>query len=166
MSYYIIIRGPAGVGKTAIAKRLAKILDAYYISYDNIMRENELDIVEGDGISSKNFIKANNIILPVIKQKEVAIIDGCFYRKEQIDHLLSKLKKRVYIFTLTADIVECLKRNKKRKNPMTKRAIIEVYNLVSRLNKGIQIETSGRNTEEVIKVIKSRITQDGIKNID
>lgn len=166
MGYYVIIRGPAGVGKTAIAKRLAKALGAHYVSYDKILRENKLDTVEGDGISSKNFIKANKIMLPIIKQKEVAVLDGCFYRKKQIDHLLSKLKKKVYVFTLTADIVECLKRNRKRKNPMTKKAIIEVYNLVSRLNKGIEIETTGKNIEEVIKVIKSRITKDDIRNID
>ena len=166
MSYYIIIRGPASVGKTAIAKKLSKILDAYYISYDDIMRKNKIDVIEGDGISSKNFIEANKIILPMIEQKEVVVLDGCFYRKKQIEHLLSKLKENIYIFTLTADIGECLIRNKKRKNPMTKKAIFEVHNLVSKLDKGIKIQTTGKTIEEVVETIMSKISKDKIKSID
>jgi shikimate kinase len=34
MEYFVIIRGPLGVGKTTIAKRLAKQLNAKYISID------------------------------------------------------------------------------------------------------------------------------------
>jgi len=43
MEYCIIIRGPAGVGKTTIAKKLAKYLNADYASIDKIMKENKLD---------------------------------------------------------------------------------------------------------------------------
>jgi len=47
MSYFIIIRGPAGVGKTTIAKKLAARLGETYISFDKIMREKGLDKIEG-----------------------------------------------------------------------------------------------------------------------
>ncbi|MDD4111129.1 MAG: (d)CMP kinase [Clostridia bacterium] len=42
MSYYIIIRGPAGVGKTTIAKNLQDKLGADYISFDEILEKYKL----------------------------------------------------------------------------------------------------------------------------
>ena len=158
MDFNIIIRGPAGVGKSAISKRLAEVLNGHYISYDDIMEEHKLDTIEGDGISSENFIKANNLVLPLIEEHKIVILDGCFYREKQLNHLLENLKKKVYIFTLKADIDECLTRNKKRKDPMTEDAIIEVYNLVSSLEKGINIDTKGKSIEEVVEEIISKIS--------
>ena len=92
MEYCIIIRGPAGVGKTTIAKKLARNLDADYFSFDEIMEINKLDTIIGEGIPSENFVKANEILLDLIKNKKRVVLDGCFYRKEQIDHLLNNLK--------------------------------------------------------------------------
>jgi adenylate kinase family enzyme len=156
MAYQIIIRGPAGVGKSTIAKKLAETLGAFYLSYDDIMRANELDNIEEDGIHTENFIKANNLLLPTIKSKKISILDGCFYRKEQISHLKSKLDK-VYIFTLVASLEECIKRNKKRKNPMSKKAITEVYDLVRKVDVGKNINTSDKKTDQIIMEILSDI---------
>jgi len=153
----IIIRGPAGVGKTTIAKKLARVLNANYYSFDDIMKVNKLDNIVGDGIPTENFIKANEIIIALIRQKNVVVFDGCFYRKKQIDHLLNKLKDNVHIFTLDTDINECLKRNKHRKNPMTNDNVKQVYNLVSKLQVGITIDTTGKTVEEIIKFIKSKL---------
>ena len=63
MEYCIIIRGPAGVGKTTIAKELARNLDADYFSFDEIMEENKLDTIVGDGIPSKN---SETMYLPTV----------------------------------------------------------------------------------------------------
>ncbi len=82
MEICIIIRGPAGVGKTTIAKKLSRDLNADHFSFDTIMEENKLDTVIGDGISSENFVKANEIIIPMIMQKRRVVLDGCFYRKK------------------------------------------------------------------------------------
>jgi shikimate kinase len=157
MKKYIIIRGPAGVGKSTIAKKLSKKINSYYISYDDIMKKNGLDIIEDDAISPENFIKANNIILQIIKEKDSVIFDGCFYRKEQIEHLLKELNGEVYIFTLMADLKECLSRNMKRKDPMKKKSIVEVYNLVKSLDEGTFIQTDKKTTDEVIEKIISKI---------
>lgn len=157
MNLVIIIRGSAGVGKTTIAKKLATILNAKYFSFDKIMEEHNLDIIIGDGISPENFIQANEIIIPMIKQNNKVILDGCFYRKEQIDHLLSKLKTKVYIFTLDANIAECSKRNKMRKKPMTERNIKQVHSLVSKIKIGITINTVGKSIEKIISEILSHL---------
>jgi len=149
----IIIRGSAGIGKTTIAKKLAKALNAEYFSFDAIMKENKIDTIIGDGIPAENFVKANEILFPLIMSKDKVVLDGCFYRKKQIDHLLNKFKDNVYIFTLDADINECLKRNKTRNNPMTENSIRQVHQLVSNLQLGIKIKTDGKTVQEIVSEI-------------
>src|SRR3989344_4496411 len=119
MEYYVIIRGAAGIGKTTIAKKVAKKIKAKYFSYDKLMKKAKLDTISGGGIPSKSFVKANELIIPLIKQKKRVVLDGCFYRKEQVDHLLTQLKTKGHIFTLKASLAECLSRNQTRKKPMT-----------------------------------------------
>ena len=70
MSYFVIIRGPAAVGKSTITKELARYLKAYYISFDEVMKKSKLDIVEGEGITANNFVKVSKI---------TAIYDGALW---------------------------------------------------------------------------------------
>ena len=155
----ILIRGPAGVGKTTIAKELIKDLNADYFSFDKIMEENKLDIIVGDGIPSENFIKANEILLSEIIQNKKVILDGCFYREKQITHLLSKLKTKTHIFTLHADVTECLKRNKIRKGSMTDEDIKQVYDLVSKVKIGTTINTIGKSINQIVSEISNHINR-------
>jgi len=159
MEYCIIIRGPAGVGKTTIAKELAKTLNANYFSFDEIMEENKLDTIVGDGIPSENFVKANEIILDLIRNKKRVVLDGCFYRKEQIDHLLNNLKTKVHIFTLDADIPECSERNKTRMNPLADEDIKQVHKLVSKIKIGIIIITAGKSIKQIVSDILNQINR-------
>ena len=153
LKFIIIIRGPAGVGKTTVAKKLASKLKADYFSFDKIMEENKLDAIVGDGIPSQNFVRANEIVISLIKQKNKVILDGCFYRKKQINHLLNNLKIKSYIFTLNADINECLKRNKTRKNPMAEEDIKQVHNLVYNLEIGTRIDTTNKSVQQIVSEI-------------
>jgi len=157
MSYCIIIRGPAGVGKTTIAKELSNYIFADYISFDEIMSLNKLDIIVGDGIPSENFVKANEIVITMIKNKTKVVLDGCFYRKEQIDHLLKNLKSEIIIFTLNATLAECLERNKYREHKLSDENIEQVYLLVSKLKLGILINTSGKNSKQVVLELLNHI---------
>ena len=43
MSYYIIIRGPAGCGKSTISKILKEKLNAFYISFDEVVEKYQLE---------------------------------------------------------------------------------------------------------------------------
>ena len=157
MAYFIVVRGPAGVGKTTIAKKLAEILKADYLSFDEIMRKKRLDSIVSNGIPSENFVKSNELIIPKamerLKSNSIVVFDGCFYRNEQINNLKKTLHFEYYIFSLKASLKECLERNKTRKTPMTKKAVEEVYRLVSKLEAGIEINTSGKNTIEVVDEI-------------
>ena len=163
MKYYIIIRGPAGTGKTTVAKKLAEYLKGHYISFDEIMRENKLDIIGGDGISAENFLKANAIILPKVKQEldsnNSVVLDGCFYRKEQIDNIVDSLPYKHHVFSLHAKLGDCLSRNKGREKPMAEEAIRQVYQLVSGIEIGVLVETTGKTAEEVVEEIAKHINE-------
>ena len=157
--FFVIIRGPVGIGKSTIAKIVAKKINAYYISFDDILSKHKLDKIEGDGISAKNFIRGNEIALDIIKQinPKIIVFDGCFYREEQMAHLLKNLKKKHFIFNLKADVKECVKRNHERGSPMPDNAIKDVYKLVSKKDYGVSIDTSGKTINQIVEEILNHI---------
>lgn len=162
MGYYIIIRGPAASGKSTIAKRLAKELDAYYIDFDSILARHNLDKIEGDGISTENFVRGNEIIMDeiieMLEKGRVVVIDACLYRKGHIGHLTKNLPYKHYIFSLKASLEECIRRNRSRGKGMTKKDVRDVFVLVSRLDVGIPIITEGRSVDDVVSEIKSHLS--------
>lgn len=161
MNYYIIIRGPLGVGKSTIAKALAKKLNAEHISIDKVLEENKLDKVKVKCIPLKNFIKANEIVLSKAKKyldkKKIVIFDGCFYHKEQIKHLIRNLKYKYLVFTLKAKLEVCIKRDSKRKIKYGKEAAKAVHNLVSQFDYGTIINTENKSINEVVNEILTHI---------
>lgn len=160
MNYFIIIRGPLGVGKSTIAKKLAKQLNAEYISIDALLKEQNLDKIEGECIPAKNFIQAIKTILPKIKKElanKIVIFDGNFYHKEQIDYLVQHLQVPHYAFTLNAPIHVCIERDSAREKPLGEGAANAVHNLVMRVEYGTQIKTEGKTTDDVVKEILSRL---------
>lgn len=155
---YIIIRGPAASGKTTVAKLIAQKLNAKYVSFDDIMQEHSLDVVEGDGISAKNFLIANEFALNLLSgDEQYVFFDGCFYRKEQLDHLRNRLGDKIIIFTLRVPLQECLLRNIERNSPMPQTGVKEVFDLVNSLKVGIDIFTMNKTPEDVAMEIISSL---------
>ncbi len=163
MCYYVIIRGPAGVGKTAVSKKLAKRLGGAYISFDKIMRDNSLDKIESSGIQEENFIKANEIAIfeaaKHLEKGKIVIFDGCFYHKSQIENLIKSIPFNNCAFTLKATPEECILRDKKRggKTRIGAQRVRDVYNSVSRFDYGAAIDTTNKTEEEIITEIVSRL---------
>ena len=153
--YYLIIRGPLGIGKTTIAKKLAEILQEKYISFDKILEENKLDKADNKFIP-EDYIKANKIVLPktktILNKGGVVVFDGCFYFKEQIEHLQRNLSFKGYIFTLKASIETCIERDSKRKPPHGVDATKAVYKKVVEFKYGKMIDIT-RSINEAIKEI-------------
>lgn len=119
MSYYIIIRGPLGSGKSTISNELCKRIHAEHISIDKVLDEHNLTKDKEEGyISQKSFKKANKIIIPKIKEilnkGKPVIIDGNFYWKSQIDDLIEQLKYPHYVFTLKTPVEVCIDRDVQR----------------------------------------------------
>jgi len=157
--YFVVIRGPLGVGKSTIAVNLAEILKGRYISIDKTLEQMGLDKVEGESIPAKNFINAQEEVMPVIKDSlergEPVIIDGCFYHAEQIEHLANNLDYKNYVFSLKSDLDVCIERDKKRGDSHGEDAAKAVYELVSRLDIGTVIEN--KNIEQTLKKIQEEI---------
>jgi len=163
MSYYIIIRGPLAVGKSTIAKKLAEILKADYMPFDDLLHEYGLDRgSEDEGcIPEKNFIRANELILPrIIKELnggEIVILDGCFYHKGQIDHLVRNLPTPHYAFNLKATLRTCIERDGGREKAYGVDAATVVYYLVSRFDYGIDIHTDDKTVGQVVEEILAHL---------
>ena len=163
MTYFIIIRGPLGIGKSTIAKKLSKIIGAEYVPIDLVLKKNRLDKLgpKEKCIPVKNFIKANKIILPKIKEKlkknKRVIFDACFYHQESIEHLIKNLPRPNYIFTLKAPLETCIKRDHKRKKSYGQNAAKAVYKLVSKFDYGIVIDTNHKNINQTVKEIISHL---------
>ncbi|MBI2661984.1 AAA family ATPase [Candidatus Woesearchaeota archaeon] len=162
MSYFIIIRGPLGIGKSSVAKELSEILNAEYISIDSIIEELGLDKVPEteECIPAKNFIKAEEYVLLKVKKRlddgKIIVFDGNFYHKEQIEHLLNNLwDYEHYIFTLKASLKVCIERDKQRTKLYGILAATAVHNLVSRFDYGIIINTENKNLLQVVEEILS-----------
>jgi len=153
MSRVIIIRGPLAVGKSTVAKQLAKQLDAIYISIDKILEEHNLDIIEKGRIALKNFLQVNEYVLSEAKKAldkgKPVIFDGNFYYEEQILDIEERLKVKPQVFSLKASLDLCVQRDKNRKLSYGKRAAAEVYELVEELEVGIAIDTQGKAAAQV-----------------
>ena len=158
MPKLIIIRGPLGVGKTTISKKLAAKIDAEYISIDQIIEEHKLDqATDGQGIPVENFIKGNEIVLPKIKdvlqQSRSVILDGCFYHQKQIEHLINNVDAKSIVFTLKAPIKTCISRDSGRKKVYGADSARAVHDMVSRFDYGIIINTEDKRVEDTVEEI-------------
>ncbi len=153
MSFYLIVRGPAGVGKTTVAKKLATKLKAVYISFDKIREKH------GIGLSEKQRIKANNVTIPLALKKlqsgKIVVFDGVFYHSSQLRHLITALPFQHFVFTLTASVEEVVKRDAKRrgKGRMGKIKVRSFYPVVAKFKPGIIINTSGKPPVQVVSEI-------------
>jgi len=160
MSYYILIRGPLGIGKSTISQELAKRLNAEYISMDSILEEHGLARTDSD-YTADDFLKANEIIIPHVKKLlakgKIVIFDGNFYFKEQIDHLIKNVNAVHFVFTLKATLETCIERDKNRKQECGEEAAKAVYGLVSKFDYGTVIDTEGKSKEEIVKNMLSYV---------
>ncbi|MFZ6015878.1 MAG: AAA family ATPase [Patescibacteria group bacterium] len=155
MSYYIIIRGPLGSGKTTVTKALAARLNAEYISVDEVLDDHNLaDDKEGGFISQKSFKHANDFIVemakPILDAKRPIVIDGNFYWQSQIEDLNSKLVYPHAIFTLDVPLDACVKRDEERENPLGEDAVKAVYQKTASFEAGRKIDAN-QDIEEVVK---------------
>lgn len=147
MSYYIILRGPLGSGKSTISEKLAELLKAKHFSIDRVLDQHHLEEWEDGYISQKSFLKANEIAAAEAKKfldKGTPIIfDGNFYWKSQIEDLIKRLKKyRSFVFTLRAPLEVCIERDSKRQKVHGSDAAIAVYKKSTEFKYGIGIDAT------------------------
>lgn len=159
-SFFIIIRGPMGVGKSTVAKKLAKKLNAEYILIDRILDEYRLTgDWESGYISQKSFIKANEIsvrgVKKILENGKPVVFDGNFYWKSQIEDLVKRLGKyNSYVFALKASLNVCIKRDSGRKKSYGKDAAEAVYKKSNSFSCGDIMDTECKDVASVVNEIK------------
>jgi len=158
MTYYIIIRGPLGCGKSTIAEALSKRLKAKHFAIDRVLDENNIGEWEDGYVSLKSFIKVNEISAERAKKDldgGISIIfDGNFYFKEQIEDLIKRLDFPHYVFTLKAPLKVCIDRDSKRSKTHGKDAAEAVYKKSTGFSYGITVNVD-RSMDETIEEIIS-----------
>jgi len=162
MSYYIIIRGPLGCGKSTISEALAKELGAKHFAVDRVLDDYDLTKDKEEGyISQKSFFKANEIIAEKAKELLSAgtpiIFDGNFYWKSAIEDLISKLDYKHYVFTLKAPVEVCIKRDAERSKTHGEGAAFVVHKKSTSFSYGIEVDTENRSPEETLQEIKKHL---------
>ncbi|MDO8598518.1 MAG: ATP-binding protein, partial [bacterium] len=165
--YFVIIRGPLGSGKTTVARRLAGEIGAEYFSIDQALEDRGVDHVGPDEecIPALNFLAAQEAMLPSIRESlargRPVIVDGNFYHREQIDHLVRALPFPNAIFALEAPVELCIARDRARSKPLGEDAARAVHHLVSRFHAGIAIDAA-KSADAVLGAIMEQLS--GINN--
>lgn len=159
MSFYIIIRGPLGCGKSTIAKRLSEILKAEYFAVDRVLDDHNLtEDKEAGYISQKSFIKANEIIAPearrILDSKRNVVVDGNFYWRSQIEDLIKRLHVLHHVFTLKAPLEVCISRDEERGKTHGADAARAVYQKSTEFDYGVVIDVN-RPLDDCIREILS-----------
>jgi broad-specificity NMP kinase len=157
MKYFIIIRGPLGVGKTTVARELARRLHAKYVSMDALLEEKKLDKVVGRCIPLASFMKADEIAAARTKNARIAVFDGNFYHKKHIIHLIGALQTTHYAFTLKAPLSLCIERDSLRKKSHGREAARAVHSLVDRFDYGKVIDTRNKTVGAIVREIISSL---------
>jgi cytidylate kinase len=140
MSYYIIVRGPLGSGKTTVSRRVAKILRARYISIDRILDEQDLWY---SGRLSE-FLRVNALAARQARRELTrgtpVVFDGNFYWKTQLADLTGRLKFPHRVFTLKVPLPVCIERDSHRNPPHGRKAAEQVFSRSTRFEAGIGID--------------------------
>jgi predicted kinase len=158
MSYFIIIRGPLGSGKTTIADKVAEKINAKHFDVDKVLEDNDLYTEEEEGyVSQKDFLKANSLVIDeareALQKGQPVIFDSNFYWKSQIEDLIEKLDFPHFEFTLNAPLDVCIKRDENRKVSQGKDAAIVVHEKTSEFTYGVEIDTTkgiGESVDEIV----------------
>lgn len=162
MKKIIILRGPAGAGKTTISRILQKKLNAVIVNYDKELWKRNLNYVKKEKcVPEENFFTVNKEIIKKINDNIITgnyiVIEQNFYHKTCLLDLSENIKGEVFIFTLEADVEECIERDKKRKG-IGEEAVRDVHRMTSSFKHGIKIDTKNKNPEitadEIISYLK------------
>lgn len=160
MSYYIILRGPLGVGKTTVAAALAKSTGALVVSIDKFADKH------WDGGSVRLYVKANEAAAArarkALGRRIPVVFDGCFYWKSQIRDLERRLPFPHEMFTLRAPLSVCIMRDSGRKVVFGAEAAEQVYRKVTRFECGIPIDAT-QDTATAVREIRSHLPPDRVR---
>jgi len=161
-SYFLIVRGPAGVGKSTISKLVSEKINAKVYHYDRIMKGFGYNYIPGEKwVPLHKFISADKKMIPkfvnLLEKESNLILEGNFYHVEQINNLVSKINFLSVVVTLKGSLETCIKRNKDRGEKMAREVIEEVYSIMPEFKEGIHIDTDDKDVEKIVDEIMNHL---------
>ena len=157
MSFYLIVRGPLGSGKTTVSRALVERLHAAYLSVDQILDEYDLERWEGDFISESSFLAANDVAVheaePYLRRGTPVVIDGNFYWRSVVDDLVRRLAFAHLVVTLKVPVDVCVARDAGRAHPLGAVDTRMVFEKSRSFDYGASIDASGSVEETVSRVL-------------
>jgi tRNA uridine 5-carbamoylmethylation protein Kti12 len=161
LSFYLIVRGPLGAGKTTVAHALARSLRAEVVPIDEI-----LELYEWDGGSETLFLKANVVAAEraraSLSRGVPVILDGNFYWDRVIDDLVDRLPYRHRVFSLRVPLEVCVARDHGRSLSYGAEAVGEVFEKAARVTRGIPLDGT-REVEAVVAEVRSRLPPEWLR---
>ena len=163
MAFYVLVRGPLGIGKSTVARRLAKKVRAEYISIDRILDEHGLERWYRGYYAQRSFLRANVFAARQARQSlgqgTPVVFDGNFYAKSQIQDLIGQLDYPHYVFTLEAPLSVCIARDRGRVPSLGRESTRAVYAKSTEFDYGIGVDAA-RPLELVVGDIVARLSKD------
>jgi hypothetical protein len=158
VTFYALVRGPLGVGKTTIATALASAIGGVRVSIDEILDRPGMEEWEDGRITEASFLRVNEVASelarPTLERGTPVVFDGNFYYRSQVDDLLGRLGPGSAIFSLRAPLVECIDRDRRRPHSYGEQSVREVFGLVERVDVGIPIDARGTAAETLDAILE------------
>jgi predicted kinase len=142
MSYYVVIRGPLGVGKSTVSAKLAKVMKGELVSIDRLLDEHGL----WESGRASEFLQTNKFAAEVaevhLAEGRPVVFDGNFYWKSAIDDLERRLHYPHFVFTLEAPLALCVERDRLREKPYGAEAARQVFVKSTRFDRGVKLDAT------------------------
>ncbi|MGA9840492.1 MAG: AAA family ATPase [Thermoplasmata archaeon] len=154
--FFVILRGPLGVGKSTVAAALADGIGGELISIDRILEDQDL----WESGALPEFLRANDFAIAegrrFLENGRPVVFDGNFYWQPQIWDLTGRLAYRHFIFTLKAPLPVCIDRDRLRSLSHGAEAAREVFAKTTQFDAGTDIDAT-RPVADVVEEVRSHL---------
>lgn len=156
MTYFVIIRGPLGAGKSTVSQRVARAVKGLHIDMDRILEKEVPEEWVNDSLTERTFLAVNGIAAErawsVLAGGSPVIFDQNFYYLTVLEDLIGRLQYPYRVFTLDIPLEVCIERDRGREISYGAKSAETVYRKNAGLEYGIRVDAN-RPVEVVVEEI-------------
>jgi predicted kinase len=161
VSFFAVLRGPLGAGKTTVARALATAIGGTYVSIDALLERHEWD-----GGSEALFLRTNEDAAAAARSSlgrgVPAVFDGNFYWPRTIDDLARRLPYPHVVYSLRVPLAVCIDRDRGRPVAYGAEATREVYEKVQPIHGEVPVD-GVRPVVEVVATMRTDLDRRGFR---